>query len=625
MGGDINSIIGFLNGDTPKKVIKPTKLQAKIDRFEKLFFDDNTWRDNKILWDNFYDGYHWTSEELNALKERKQPDVVYNRIKTGIDVVVGLEKQNRQKINIFGRDVDLDPAVAESMNEATRFVEQNNKYEFVQSDVFEEGIRSGRGWFHVFVEPDEMDKPEIKIEYVPNDDIVFDRTSVRYDLKDAKDLAHTVWMDIDDVYARFPKKRKKINEAVDFLNFERAGFSQHTTTYGDQYTFGQENRQGQDLWFDRKNKQVRIVNYWYRVNEMRKVLIHPDLGYHVLEKNLKDDEILNTIELVQQEMGIDPQLVEKHVRLSRVCTYIGNTLLEDKESDFQNDMFPYIPFFGFRERKTGDHYGLIKQAIDPQRELNKRRSKALHLLNSKQVIYDDGAFEDDEVAREEFSKPDTFLAKRKGFEVDIRDDRNLGNAQLEMYQLSSTEIDDSMSVNRESLGQKSNIRSTSGIERKIAQGMTALARLFINWKHSKILMKETLVSFIQEYWDPEKAIRVTNDQNVVQFIQFGKELDADEGVIPFNEFISRKFDVIYDVGEDYLNMQEQTFAELAKMAQTGMIPPQVLLEFAPIPFEQKQRILGMLQQQQAPSPEEEAGSSSQGGVTNNEAEPGQAG
>ena len=61
--------------------------------------------------------------------------------------------------------------------------------------------------------------------------------------------------------------------------------------------------------------------------------------------------------------------------------------------------------------RDNNRYGDVRQMISPQDEINKRRSKALHLLNSKNVIADMGAVEDVEAARREIAKADGWVEK----------------------------------------------------------------------------------------------------------------------------------------------------------------------------------------------------------------------
>ena len=51
--------------------------------------------------------------------------------------------------------------------------------------------------------------------------------------------------------------------------------------------------------------------------------------------------------------------------------------------------------------RDNNRYGLVREMITLQDEINKRRSKSLHLLNTAQVVYETGAVADIEKFREE--------------------------------------------------------------------------------------------------------------------------------------------------------------------------------------------------------------------------------
>ena len=81
----------------------------------------------------------------------------------------------------------------------------------------------------------------------------------------------------------------------------------------------------------------------------------------------------------------------------RTCGATRNTsvLLEAGDSPYDDNYFPYVPFFAYRGRDID--YCIIRNLIDPQREVNKRDSQLLHLLNSApkaRVITDDPTLAD---------------------------------------------------------------------------------------------------------------------------------------------------------------------------------------------------------------------------------------
>jgi hypothetical protein len=85
----------------------------------------------------------------------------------------------------------------------------------------------------------------------------------------------------------------------------------------------------------------------------------------------------------------------------------------------------------------------IRDWKGPQDEINQRRSKALHLLNTRRAILERGAVDDIELTRRELARPDGLIEKNKGYEFTLDDTRSLADAKgnMEMLADAKAEID----------------------------------------------------------------------------------------------------------------------------------------------------------------------------------------
>src|SRR3990167_5312526 len=74
------------------------------------------------------------------------------------------------------------------------------------------------------------------------------------------------------------------------------------------------------------------------------------------------------------------RLVKRVRPTMNLTTYVGNVEIQNIK-DPLNGMtnFPVVPYFSYW--LEGNHWGVITQLKDPQREVNKRISQALHHLN----------------------------------------------------------------------------------------------------------------------------------------------------------------------------------------------------------------------------------------------------
>src|SRR5260221_11608629 len=117
------------------------------------------------------------------------------------------------------------------------------------------------------------------------------------------------------------------------------------------------------------------------------------------------------------------------------CFTRSGFLKEPKISPYKdeedNTEWPYEFASPFVDREGG-RYGAVRQLLDMQDEINKRRSKALHLMSVRQVRWERGAVEDINKARQELAKPDGVLETTPGMEFDVLKTGDMAAAQFNL-------------------------------------------------------------------------------------------------------------------------------------------------------------------------------------------------
>ncbi len=88
-----------------------------------------------------------------------------------------------------------------------------------------------------------------------------------------------------------------------------------------------------------------------------------------------------------------------------------------------------------------DRYGIIRDMIPLQDEINKRRSKALHLNTMRQVVMEEGAVESAEEVRSELARPDGVIQVQPDARFDIAPNGDLSMGQVALYQDAKSEMD----------------------------------------------------------------------------------------------------------------------------------------------------------------------------------------
>ncbi len=524
---------------------------------------------------DYYDEKQWTAEEETALKNRKQPVITYNRVKRKVNAMMGLEKQTRKDPKAFPRNPD-DEESAQAATDVIRYACEDNRWDDKRSECGKELAIEGTCAIMVGVKQTKGGiDPELK--RIPWDRFYYDPHSSEFDFADAAYLGQVIWMDLDKARAKWPDK-----EAVFVETWSQA---QGSDTYDDKPKY--------KMWADYKRKRVRLCEHYYRDAEGWKFCIFTKGGF-VVEPQ------------VSPYMGDDDQ---PECPIKAVSLYID---------------------------RDNNRYGEVRTMIGAQDEINKRRSKALHLINSRQVRVSRSTGQDAEAVRRELSKPDGVFVGEQG-EVEVLQTNDMAMANLQMLQEAKAEID-LLGPNAALGGKNEAGMSGRAILAQQQGGLTELATYLDRIRCMSLAVYRSVWARVRQYWQGERWVRVTDNENNLRFVgvnrpvtalqvaarQMGVEKDNLEQADPQavqqlqqfamnpmsqqvveieNNVVELDVDILVDEGIDSPTIAAEEFESMLKLAGTGMIqiPPDVLIEASSL--RNKERLLEMMKQ--GPSPEQQ--------------------
>ncbi len=289
--------------------------------------------------------------------------------------------------------------------------------------------------------------------------------------------------------------------------------------------------------------------------------------------------------------------------------------------------------------RENNRYGEVRTMIGAQDEINKRRSKALHLINSRQVRISHNYGKDVEAIRKELSRPDGLIVGEAG-EVEVLQTNDMAMANLQMLQEAKAEID-LLGPNAALGGKNEAGMSGRAILAQQQGGMTELATYLDRIRCLSLAVYRSVWARVRQYWQGERWVRVTDNENNLRFVgvnrpvtalqsaakQMGIDKDNLEQADPQavqqlqmfamnpqsqqvvdveNNVVELDVDILVDEGMDSPTIAAEEFESMMKLAGTGMIqiPSDVLIEASSL--RNKERLLEMLKQ--GPSPEQQAGS-----------------
>jgi hypothetical protein len=491
----------------------------------------------------YYHGAQWTDKEIKALKRRKQPVITSNRIVRKIDAVVGLVERLKQDPKAYPRNPNSEQG-AEVATAVLRYATDHVQWSSKSTRAARMAAIDGIGGIEIDLAYGDHGDPDIDLHLVYPDTFFYDPRSYDDGFTDARFLGISKWIDAGQAKELVPEKKAEIDGLTE-------SGSDLTT---------QSDREIQ--WVNTTAKKLRMVDHWY---------IHD--GHWCW------------------------------------CLYVSNAKLMEGKSpyiDERGKSFSKFLMFSSSVDHDGDRYGFVRNFRGPQDEINHRRSKALHILNSRKLIMDKGAVEDVEKARFEWARPDGLIEKNPGKEIIPEDQRADFAGQLQMLQEAKTEIEN-FGPNPALIGQ--GIEGSSGRAINLLQqaGIAELGPYLVAYKTWKMRVYRAIWNVLQRHWTTERWIRVTDDEGVAQFIQINGQTTDQFGQPAIANYLGAlDVDIIIDEGPDTVNMMADAYDTLLALVRGGqVIPPDVLIELAPLQNSVKQKLLKKMEAAQAPDPQKE--------------------
>lgn len=525
--------------------LKDAELERYVRYFESAEQATSDSREEAEKARDYYDGKQWTDAEVAALKKRKQPVITVNRIKPKINSLKGIEAQRRTLPKAYPRTQKHEDD-ANAASDALRFVIEDQNFDVTRSKGFENLCIEGVAGVDIPVRHVNGEY-KIHIDYVMWDRLFYDPHSRMPNFSDAKYLGQVIWMDFEDAIAQFPEGEQALSDTL-------SGESSVYETYGDAPRI---------RWADPKRKRVRIVEMWHKDGETWQHCIFTKGG------------ILESMQ--------SPYADEENYSIHGMV--LGSAFID----------------------RDGNRYGVVKDWIPIQDEINKRRSKAQHLLSVRQVITEKGAVEDINKARQELAKPDGVIEVVPNMKFEIAPTGDMAAAQFNLLQEAKNEID-AVGVNAALSG--TDERQMSGRAQAMRQesGLNELGPLFDAVKQWQLDIYRAVWFRIRQFWTEEKWIRVTDDEKNVRFVGLNKPVTLGEQLLEevqaqgrevtpemqtqaqmdpmMQQVVSIKnpvaeldVDITLDEVPASASLQTEQFQMITELAKSGMqFPPKVIIK-----------------------------------------------
>ena len=493
-------MINSLSPQTARAYEQPGTDGLSLAQFT-LFFQEiqnqPSWRSNADKEMEYVDGNQLNSEILEAQRKVGMPPAIEPLIGPAVEAVLGLEAKTRTDWRVTADGEDGDD-VADALNHKVNQGERNSGADKACSDAFKTQLCVGIGWVEVARESDPFKFP-YRCDAVHRNEIFWDMLSKKPDLSDARYLVRRRWTDVEQAKLRFPQHADLIDHANGRwtdqfeLSVDGGASTDMAMAWDQERGWSIEEQE----WRDAEHSRVCLFEVWYRRWVGVTVIKTPD--GRVVEYD-KANELHN--EAIASGM-IQPQ--QAVVSRMYVSFWMGPHKLYDGKTPYQHNHFPYVPFWGHKEDRTGVPYGAVRGMVYLQDNVNSAISKIRWGLSAARTERTKGAVAyTDEVFRQMIARPDADIIldadhmARPGAKFEVFRDFQLNEQQYKMLSNSRAGIERASGITAGFMGQKGT--ATSGVQEstQIEQATQSLASLMDNFKQGRTMVGELLLSMIIE-------------------------------------------------------------------------------------------------------------------------------
>jgi len=522
-------------------------------------------------------GDQWTGRQKQHLTERGREHMVFNYMHRVIQLVSGYQRQHRLAFKISPSKLQDGPA-ADILSQAIMHdMERAAIYE-VMSDAFEIGsLRVGMNLVMLYMNyAKDPVNGRIEAIRVPHASFVMDPNIFKRDLSDCRYLIHRMIISKEAAVSMLPNRRRDINNLKPHSDHKFLRMPIVKVPNDD---------------------AVRVDLFWRQEYTNKKILIDTQTGQEQDASDWTKAAIKDYFQ-IQAEAGKEMALIERSVPEVNLNILIEDVVMHKGPEPWGIGDYPYVPVMGFWFPEITDwKYKLMPlgaHMIDPQREVNKRRSQMVDVIEknlNSGWLYEQRAIDD----------PSLLYRAGQGFNIPLNDGAISENAiqqippaqippsWLQVDEMFTKAILEIPGANNEMLGlvEHDNIE-ISGILAKLRQaaGLTTLQPLIDGYRFAKSRLGYKMVKMIQANYGPQKIMAITGAQQLPENL-YRVQLTEN--------------DIIVTEGVLSDTQRQEYFMQLLMLKQMGVpIPEMTLLKNAPIANKQEliQEVQQGVQQQQ---------------------------
>ena len=531
--------------------------------------------------DAFYRGDQWDENDLARLEAEGRPALTINTVLPTINTVLGEQSTRRADVQFKPRRGG-DTEVAHTLTKLYMQIADNNKLDWVEQQVFSDGlILDGRGYFDVRMDFSDHVEGEVRITAKDPLDILIDPDAKDSNPESWNEIFETKWMTLDEIEELYGKKKA---DALQFIAENGNGFGRDSIEY-EETRFGDlsstddylgANVPGDDEY--RNVRALRVIERQHRRMHRVDCFVDPDTGD---QRDVPESWSEAKAKKFAKQYNLS--LISKVKRKVRWTVTCDQVVLHDDWSPYHG--FTIVPYFAYFRR--GRPFGMVRNLLSPQEQLNKIASQELHIVNTTANsgwVVESGSLvgmsADD--LEEHGAETGLVLEYNRGSQPPSKIQPNQIPTGLDrISQKAALNIKAISGINDSMLGTDSAEVSGVAIQAKQNRGAIMIQVPLDNLRKTRQYLAERILELIQTFYTEQRIIMITDDSDPMQpREQMVINQMTPEGQI-VNDLTLGEYDVVIATAPARDSFDEVQFAEALNLRQVGVaIPDDAIIEYS---------------------------------------------
>ena len=582
-----NNLAAILEKDLASMSPASVKVaEAEFSRFKRSFSGHKDYMEAAKRYNDFYLGTQWVETDLAKLKSEGRPALTINLILSVINTLCG-EQSNRRVDVQFKPRKDTNQESANAMSKLAMAISDSNDLDYVESEVFEDGLIMERGYFDVRMGFDDDMRGDVEITSLHPMEVIPDAQMRDYDPRKWNEVTLTRWLSLDVIATTYGKKAAallktsvSVTGALDNDSIRFEDFDEIDTLNDDMDDFVSQASTGAGVDEDRRQiKTIRIVErQFFKLHESF-ALVNPENGR---KRFLPAETSTAEAKLLGEQFGWYVHRETKRRVYWRVTA--DRVVLHDDWSPYRSfTVLPYFPYF-----RRGKPMGIVRNLISPQEQYNKLSSQELHIVNSTAnggYIVEEGALVGMTMDQLEKNGSKTGLviavAPGKIGAVQKIQPNQIPTGVIQAKQSAEASLGRISSLSDAYMGGNSAEVSGVALKNKEDRGQVQIQKPMDNLQRTRALLFRKVRELVQDFYTDERVIMMTDEfspgQDSTQMVINER---GENGEVN-NDIVTGDMDIILTTKPNRANYNDHQFAQVINLRQAGvMIPDEWVVRYS---------------------------------------------